>query len=78
MLDLERVTSSKRQPVHDEKAMEKKKRRKTQKSGGARGPHVEDDIDAESSGMSVKIVCVLIYIFLFWKFLILKQFGANI
>lgn len=51
LLNSGRVTCSKRQPVYDEKAVERKKRRKTQKSGGARGPHVEDDTDTESSGM---------------------------
>ncbi|VIO94337.1 Uncharacterized protein BM_BM6641 [Brugia malayi] len=47
-----RVTSSKRQPVYDEKAVERKKRRKTQKSGGARGPHVEEGIRTGSSGFN--------------------------
>ncbi|VDN01958.1 unnamed protein product [Thelazia callipaeda] len=47
--DNKKVMSSKRQPVYDELAVERKKRRKTQKSGGTRGPHVEDGSKAESS-----------------------------
>lgn len=62
-MNSERVTCSKRQPVYDEKAVERKKRRKTQKSGGARGPHVEDDTDTESSGMPAKFCGISIYIF---------------
>lgn len=43
--------TAKRQPIYEEKAVEKKKRRKTQKTGGTRGPHVEgDSADTESSG----------------------------
>ncbi|VDK47445.1 unnamed protein product [Gongylonema pulchrum] len=43
--------SAKRQPIYEEKAVEKKKRRKTQKTGGTRGPHVQDDDSAGSSGI---------------------------